>query len=410
MGACKDRWNGADPCKSPANGPQHRVCLPHNSRRIQNIGLVHGEEERIRRPCDEYSVGSGYCPVLPASRTLWYTQGDASSSQMLVEASHCFTREVGRPNMFLCPLKSPIAVITMRKAGSNTIGPWLHAIDGDSRPAVLTDLWFAVDPHEDTADNTRVVADWLFGPEGMGISASSRLGYEEKQSVFQRLQQLFTAEVATSKLLLPPSWCVPCCASASGRLPVVLVRNPFRRLESYFRHKWLGNERKAPFTKWKKFPLWLRMLCDYRQLSENTTWGFFGFRGRPPLGPNDITHTLSLAELVQDPRWSSAAREALETQLFPLRLEVISSDLERLAAVLCNFFGSCRRLPKLPDIVPRGVRSSSGVKPKLERLWRTEALSLVRRMYASDFKRLGYSTDPYISAPVRRPSFWRLIN
>ena len=54
-----------------------------------------------------------------------------------------------------------------------------------------------------------------------------------------------------SKLLLPPGWCVPCCTSAAGRLVLVLVRNPFSRTQSWFRHRWLSNHRKVGHNTWR---------------------------------------------------------------------------------------------------------------------------------------------------------------
>merc|ERR1711920_809392 len=197
----------------------------------------------------------------------------------------------------------------------------------------------------------------------------------------------------------------------AGRLPVILVRNPFRRLVSYFRHKWLGNERKDPFTRWSAFTSWLQLMHDHRRSTENTTWGFYSFKGNSPIGANDITHTLSLGELIQDPRWPPSARDALKARLFPLRLEVISSDLERLRIVLCSFYGACQRLPRLPNIVPEGARGSSIRTPKQPpHLWSIEAISIARRMYASDFASLGYSLNPRVSLPVRRPAAWRRVH
>jgi len=154
------------------------------------------------------------------------------------------------------------------------------------------------------------------------------------------------------------------------------------------------------------FPAFLRRLADYRRQSANRTGqqGFFGFVPQAPLGPNDVTHTLSLAELVQDPRWPIEARKALQTRLFPLRLEVISSDLARLRVVLCTAFQACDPLPPMPDVIPMGVRQlPSEPAPKWTKLWTEDAMHLVHKMYVSDFRHLGYSKDPQIEAPIRRP-------
>ncbi|CAJ1357368.1 unnamed protein product, partial [Effrenium voratum] len=47
------------------------------------------------------------------------------------------------------------------------------------------------------------------------------------------------------------------------RLPV-MVRNPFRRVQSWFRHKWLANKGKEPYATWAGFLPFLRYMWEHR--------------------------------------------------------------------------------------------------------------------------------------------------
>ncbi|CAK0893005.1 unnamed protein product [Prorocentrum cordatum] len=53
--------------------------------------------------------------------------------------------------------------------------------------------------------------------------------------------------------------CLPCCSGA-GRLPAVVVRNPFARLMAYYQRAWLGNRQKA-LQSVDEFPDWVESLA-----------------------------------------------------------------------------------------------------------------------------------------------------
>ena len=143
---------------------------------------------------------------------------------------------------------------------------------------------------------------------------TSRLHASARRALVKRFFFETRPHKMVSKLLLPPGWCIPCCSSASWRLPVMLVRNPYRRVFSYFRHKWLSNEWKKPLTEWSDLPEFLRRLAEHRFAGDGNFWM------RPlqsPFTEPDLYHTLSFRDIVQDVRWSTSAREAMRTRLGP---------------------------------------------------------------------------------------------
>ena len=217
----------------------------------------------------------------------------------------------------------------MLKAGSSSVGAWLHALDSSgssrpSRPAEFSRRLFAAFRDGELTVSGKFLS-WIFGPEGLGVSVclackpiiaeeyrenlslnvavrTSRLHPWARRALVKRFFFETRPQKTASKLLLPPGWCMPCCAAGSGRLPVMLVRSPYRRVHSYFRHKWLANPSKEPLTGWKDLPEFVRKLAEHRTLN----------RSLPPLfTEQDLYHTLSFHEILRDIRWSAAAREAM---------------------------------------------------------------------------------------------------
>ncbi|CAE7436202.1 unnamed protein product, partial [Symbiodinium microadriaticum] len=278
----------------------------------------------------------------------------------------------------------------MLKAGSSSVGAWLHALDSSgssrpSRPAEFSRRLFAAFRDGELTVSGKFLS-WIFGPEGLGVSVTSRLHPWARRALVKRFFFETRPQKTASKLLLPPGWCMPCCAAGSGRLPVMLVRSPYRRVHSYFRHKWLANPSKEPLTGWKDLPEFVRKLAEHRTLN----------RSLPPLfTEQDLYHTLSFHEILRDIRWSAAAREAMRLRMCVLRLEVLHMDFLHLHAVLCRWFRFCERLPAIPEIIPTGLRPYLAVpSPPWETLWTKDAVQNMLQLFASDFEELGYSVDP----------------
>ncbi|CAE7521874.1 unnamed protein product [Symbiodinium natans] len=379
---CQNRFDDQDKCKDTSNSPSLRVCW---------TGW-----------CDDYSVGSGYCPVYPLDgESAFFELGNGSSSPVLAVTSHCSAKRANSSQLFFCPLRAPIAVAVMMKAGSSSVGSWLHAVEidsevADSRPTEFSRRLFGAF-RDGQLTVSRKFLSWFFGPHGLGVPVTSRLQPSARRALVKRFFFETRPHKLASKLLLPPGWCVPCCAAGSGRLPVMLVRNPYRRVYSYFRHKWLSNPRK-PLTEWRDLPEFVRKLLEQRLKPAPLA---------SPFTEQDLRHLLSFGDLVRDLRWSAAARETMRTRMCVLRLEVLKTDLLHLHAVLCRWFHFCQRLPAIPELIPTGMRPYLPIPPPpWAEIWTEDAVQDMRTIFATDFEELGYSTDPLKQAPVSRSPCW----
>ncbi|CAJ1435060.1 unnamed protein product, partial [Effrenium voratum] len=95
-----------------------------------------------------------------------------------------------------------------------------------------------------------------------------------------------------------------------------------------------------------------------------------------------VAHTMSFRDILEDPRWPQEAAARLRARrIFPLRLEVMSSDFAELRRILCQRLGFCKGLPAIPHVVPRGFRAYLAAKPPsmqepVQELWSSEALEI----------------------------------
>ena len=391
---CQDRFQRGegDPCFSPSNAPRQRVCT---------MGL--------KGWCDNYSVGSGYCLVFPSDNP----ERNLSKLAPGARTDHCSS--LLQPanesdHMFLCPLQAPIAVMMNPKAGSNSLSSWLQFMTTKHRPAGLVKNHFTF-LNSMGIDWPKVVDSltWIRSLAGGGLN---KLTPKLRRELLLRLrfEILYGPDGQVSKghsrQLLPPGWCVPCCTSASGRLVLLVVRNPFRRVQSYFRHRFLDNPKKAPLVTWNKFPIFLQLLSDHRR-----NQSFWHVPMPRPLDHLCLTHTLSFSDIIEDPKWSGEAREAVQTRIFPVRLETLAEDFLQLQMLLCRSFSYCRTLPPLPKAVPQGWRPYMPEKPPpLEKLWTTAMREQILTMFRSDFAELGYSQHFLTEKPVTLPRIWHTLH
>eukprot|EP00435_Cladocopium_sp_Y103_P068042 s206_g30.t4 len=319
-----------------------------------------------------------------------------------------------KTNRFLCPLHVPIAVILNPKAGMNSVSTWLQFMATKHKHyrlfTELFDLW----------EGRKQFSDWLWSDAGLGSRISRQLPLPRRKALLRRLffELRISDKVAwhVSKILLPPAWCVPCCEAAQGRLVLLLVRNPFRRVQSWFRHRWLSNRKKAPYNTWNEFPEFLHRLAAHKiphvgaQSERPNFWQKIFIK---PVDRLDLVHTLSFDDIMQDPHWTNEARNAMRKRIFPMRMERIDADFLHLQDVLCRSFSYCRPLPSLPKVVPHGSTGRGYMPqepPPLQKLWTLEARETVRTMFQSDFRELGYSQDLEIEKPLALPRAWQKFN
>ena len=57
----------------------------------------------------------------------------------------------------------------MLKAGSSSVGAWLHALDSSSRPAEFSRRLFGAFEDNELAVSRKFLS-WIFGPDGLGAS------------------------------------------------------------------------------------------------------------------------------------------------------------------------------------------------------------------------------------------------
>ncbi|CAK9102382.1 unnamed protein product [Durusdinium trenchii] len=193
----------------------------------------------------------------------------------------------------------------------------------------------------------------------------------------------------TGWLVAPPFLCQQCCMQGYGRLMVILARNPYMRIASYFK-RWIAPTRF--FGDWSMFPIWLRHLQNVSRFTD----GFKACRGRGELNSDDVLHTRSVKEMLDDDR--------------------VAKDLEQLQQSLCQSFSFCRSFPPFPSSgfhhsnVFRAPEAKNLVKDRMRwrKMWRGLKPLMLER-YGWDFEHLGYSTEPWAEDGWTQKDPWDLM-
>lgn len=158
---------------------------------------------------------------------------------------------------------------------------------------------------------------------------------------------------------------------------MLLVRNPFGRLASYWR-SWTGVGGRPGLDSF------LTRSWEVHQCQVN---GSLLPGCRSLLTWTDWMHARPISELV-----TTLADPGLRAELMVIRLEEVEDEWWRLGARLCSDFHYCEPLPDLGHKNPGGDRAVA---------WSKENLELVWRWHSEDFATFGYGPDPYDPRPVR---------
>ncbi|CAE7714708.1 unnamed protein product [Symbiodinium pilosum] len=199
------------------------------------------------------------------------------------------------------------------------------------------------------------------------------------------------------RFVLPRHLCLTCCQLGAGRLRIMVVRNPFERLVSFFRLKWLGSQAKVS-NRWADFPTYVRYVSEIFNYTDayQTLPDFFQHGKRMPnsvqeFEQNDLLHTRAVAEWLA----SAQPRPLKAKDFLQIQVEQLNSGMVELARQLCETLGYCRPLPIIPKV-------NSFSKPISPRIWAGcwrggVALQAVHR-YKLDFQDLGimHSVRPKI--------------
>ncbi|CAK0852462.1 unnamed protein product [Prorocentrum cordatum] len=234
---------------------------------------------------------------------------------------------------------------------------------------------------------------------------------------------------------LPPHLSPTCCWPGSRRLRVAVVRNPFRRLASFFANVWLPNRGPGrSLGTWAAFGPWVVQLWRWR--SERQRRCRLGGTGAPGSDARVLPgvppaaeflnawfwhHLRPQVEAIRSPQLlpeaelceslgganGSRAGAAPGAPLHLLRVEDLGADLGRLERTLCTEFAHCARLPPFPRTNEAGA--SAPAAPPAAALWGAAAVRHAVDLYRADFDGLGYGREPSEARPLpSAPSVLRL--
>jgi hypothetical protein len=299
-----------------------------------------------------------------------------------------------------CPLWLPIAVAIIDRAASMSVLLWLSKLDGrprrthgfepvnSSRPT-LFDIWSSLVSSIKTLGSEKASAEWL-------TSEFDLLGLNEAdaQTLTSRCFRHYTSSPGNlgRRVNLSPHLCFTCCIKGTNRLHLVFARNPFTRLTSYFRLRWLGSSSKK-HNSWVDFP----QFVDYVARLDNETDAYSTYK-LPVSKPlrslaadfvdEDLLHTRSASEWI---RQSMQASQWTSRYVHVVRIEHLEEETAELAAILCSGYKYCEQLPSF-------THSNSFKDPPSEVIWRAiwsseDTVQRVVHRYRADFEAFGYSTE-----------------
>eukprot|EP00397_Hematodinium_sp_SG-2012_P027737 GEMP01029161.1.p1 GENE.GEMP01029161.1~~GEMP01029161.1.p1 ORF type:complete len:302 (+),score=53.24 GEMP01029161.1:699-1604(+) len=259
----------------------------------------------------------------------------------------------------------------------------------------------------------------------------------------------------TFRLLPPAPYCPMCCATGKNRLKVFVARNPFVRIASLFKMKWLDlgdnedyihGEEFRFCESWADFRQWVYMVISHRE----TLGGFTHWLERFPENDraekcephpicaenpgqicpdvcfyrqfhftgSDVFHIRPVYDMLHDRRYVELVGNVsvLTDDVAVLHLETIEEDVKKIEKRLCEEYHDCDPLPEFPLVFPGHDESPSGkdkcrFDPKRaeysqctvswKELWSSEKLiNAVVTHYAYDFALLGYKKTPFDVMPI----------
>eukprot|EP00747_Dinoflagellata_sp_TGD_P179587 gnl/TRDRNA2_/TRDRNA2_30630_c0_seq2.p1 gnl/TRDRNA2_/TRDRNA2_30630_c0~~gnl/TRDRNA2_/TRDRNA2_30630_c0_seq2.p1 ORF type:complete len:579 (+),score=79.30 gnl/TRDRNA2_/TRDRNA2_30630_c0_seq2:235-1737(+) len=352
---------------------------------------------------------AGAANTVEASETSTSTSnvGELVSSRWFPNGSNC------KPHLH-CPLWVPVAVLLIDRIASMSLMLWLAALDGrprrtapefepldderlglDARRPNLWSNYESLSAAYSDGGSKRLREFWL-------ASEWRTLGLTEQQAVnMTRRSMMMFHHVGKvgRRLMLPPHLCFTCCREGHGRVRVIIVRNPFARLVSLFRLRWLGSTAFKLHTRWEDFPVFVNYVSEiynftdaYKTRRSTFRYGAKGGKRREPeFEQFDLLHTISITEWTEDAFLEGKPYDLSTFHM--IRVERLEEGLAQLVDKLCRVTGYCEKLPPFPKInsfassVPDGAwticwRNATTIQQAIHR-------------YRSDFERFEYSMDPF---------------
>eukprot|EP00438_Fugacium_kawagutii_P028429 Skav221019 [mRNA] locus=scaffold2350:405305:406735:- [translate_table: standard] len=398
--------------------------------------------------CDIHSKGSGVCSVR--------LDGTAYSlTHCGVFPAPALNRAQSRDVQLFCPAAVPISVFPILKCGHTALSQWLGKLEGletqDAVSRLLQGFQEKGAPRylkaalSGSGYYQEIGKDWIHdevnfgGPESFFneiLRDVTLLGHDADLKAKLAWAMKFTSRlmfdhssaiVPDSHLYLPPHLCSSCCKTARGRLPVVLVRNPFARLASNWRLTVLlplqwHTQHNLDNTGLESVEIMeglqsLSHLPNFVSLVEGLLAGNAALNavdtvgrvenlmdGRVPVWPpshplslGDVMHMIPITDLL-----NSAPTEWRSQKKFFLHLEHLEDDMQTLSKVLCSDYGFCNELPSFPHIKPTDEHKRDGWSTAEDISWRMLRSALnwtqplvtqTARIYREDFELLGYDAQ-----------------
>eukprot|EP00927_Polykrikos_kofoidii_P043982 TRINITY_DN38089_c0_g1_i2.p1 TRINITY_DN38089_c0_g1~~TRINITY_DN38089_c0_g1_i2.p1 ORF type:complete len:569 (+),score=69.18 TRINITY_DN38089_c0_g1_i2:211-1917(+) len=329
-----------------------------------------------------------------------------------------------------CPRNVPVALLTIPKCGTTSTINWALQMDAEEHTSLVRGARTFIEH-----GLTQFLEDWLItqlrSAVGYGLNVSDEIFLN--QLVFRSMHRL------SSRTFLPPAHlCPTCCLYGRGRQFVVVARNPYVRLLSYFRFGVL-HRAGIVWRSWIHFGAWLTFVFGHRgrfpgrfandldwvkpeksACSVNESGWMFceSFTEQQGLSSSDISHVRPLSDMVRDRRFLSGTSALDSGDAHVIHLETYASDISRLEALLCRRFANCRPLPEFPNVLPGNSRleevqarerchlnlstlawRNCSAPPWVE-LWTPQLVKIVVKAFSDDFRWLGYSIDPKSPMPL----------
>ncbi|CAE7791150.1 unnamed protein product [Symbiodinium microadriaticum] len=448
--------------------------------------------------CEYYSVGNGYCLMRTSDHQEMQRlqlieqeevarlqksgirldpnsdSGHAPDPPVWLIPSNCRVRSLGpmppqiwidRQNRTLpsdawpvevqlshCPKRVPVAILTIPKCGTTSTINWALQMEGEEDLDSLVQgasLFLKYKGPGEFSDSfiipelQRAAAAGAIPTEKLAGSAwSSNMMYRAIHR-YKPGGENYDKSMAVEREFVPPAHLCPfCCLYGHGRQHVVMGRNPFVRMTSYFKFSWLNNNAvwgEHKWTRWEGFGDWLSLVMEargsmpggfanglqwaptIRQSCRQSSTLIPGTALHPfhcetkyySLSAEDIFHIRPLSDMVHDERF--LAGSSFLEDVVVLHLETLQDDIELLRDTLCRRFSFCAGLPPFPQVLPgKNLRDSmreGAVKehcsfkektlewrnctaPAWTQLWTEHLRQQMIWHYGDDFKWLGYSTDP----------------
>ncbi|CAK9077008.1 Pentatricopeptide repeat-containing protein [Durusdinium trenchii] len=351
--------------------------------------------------CETYSLGSGFCVSWMAlqGKKLKAAVGTPSWHNCHTESFYTQLQQGNvfqhPPPMLDCPSTVPIAILAVPKAASSSFILWLAQLEGRTE-GHLTAALSARSCLELGAGRERRVARCLakafyhpfanYSSKLPGLNLKSFGCTRQKANGLASYGLRWHQTLGTGWLVAPPFLCQQCCMQGYGRLMVILARNPYMRIASYFK-RWIAPTRF--FGDWSMFPIWLRHLQNVSRFTD----GFKACRGRGELNSDDVLHTRSVKEMLDDDR---VVPGRSHRRFNIIHLETLATWCFRRCA-LCSFLADAGLL-KVENHPKRQnrVHLKNLVKDRMRwrKMWRGLKPLMLER-YGWDFEHLGYSTEPW---------------